>query len=70
MPADLVAMSDVGKVGASGEGLHGCFSPRARASSAPVLQIMPGLLELCSGVLTPPSVEEVRLGSHGFSDVA
>jgi hypothetical protein len=31
---------------------------------------MPELLELCSGVLTPPSVEEVRPGSHGFSDVA
>ncbi|KAM0841131.1 hypothetical protein ACQ4PT_059220 [Festuca glaucescens] len=71
-PADPLVLPVVDKVDACGAGLHGCFSPRARASSAitaPVMQIMPELLELCGGVLTPPSVEEVRSGSHEFSDV-
>jgi hypothetical protein len=39
-------------------------------NTAPVMKIMPELLELCGGVLTPPSVEEVRPGSHESSDVA
>jgi hypothetical protein len=71
-PADPVVLPDDGKVGASGAGLHGCFSPRARASSvitAPVMQIMPELVELCGGVLTPPSVKEVRPVLHESSDV-
>jgi hypothetical protein len=33
------------------------------------MKIMPELLELCGGVLTPPSVEEVRPGSHESSNV-
>jgi hypothetical protein len=37
---------------------------------APVMKIMPELLELCGGVLTPPCVEEVRPGSHESSYVA
>jgi hypothetical protein len=73
LPADPLVLPVVGKVGATGASLHGCFSPRARASSvitAPVMKIMPEILELCGGVLTPPSVEEVRPGSHVSSDVA
>ncbi|XP_047078937.1 putative leucine-rich repeat receptor-like serine/threonine-protein kinase At2g24130 [Lolium rigidum] len=71
-PADPLVPPDVGKVGTSGAGLHGCFSPRARVCSeikAPVMQIMPELLELCGGVLTLPPVEEVRPDSREFSDV-
>jgi hypothetical protein len=34
------------------------------------MKIMPEILELCGGVLTPPSVEEVRPDSHVSSDVA
>jgi hypothetical protein len=34
------------------------------------MKIMPEILELCGGVLTPPSVEEVRSDSHVSSDVA
>jgi hypothetical protein len=37
--------------------------------TAPVMQIMPELLELCGGVLSPPSVEEVRPNSHESLDV-
>jgi hypothetical protein len=33
------------------------------------MQILPDLIELRGGVLTPPSVEEVRPGSHESSDV-
>ncbi|KAK1662151.1 hypothetical protein QYE76_050310 [Lolium multiflorum] len=72
-PVDPLVPPNVGKVGTSGEGLHGCFSPRATVCSAikaPVMQIMPELLELCGGVVTPPPVEEVRLGSHRLSDPA
>jgi hypothetical protein len=68
-PADPLVPPDVGKVDMSGEGLHGCFSPRARVCSsikAPIMQIMPELLELCGGVLTPPPVEEVRSDLHEF----
>jgi hypothetical protein len=39
-PADPVVLPDDGKVGASGAGLHGCFSPRARASSVITAPIM------------------------------
>jgi hypothetical protein len=70
--ADPLVLPDDGKVGASGAGLHGCFSPRARASSgitAPIMQIMPELVELCGRVLTPPSIKEVRPGLHESSDV-
>lgn len=71
-PADPLVVPDDDKVGTSGASLHGCFSPRARASSvitAPVMQIIPELLELCGGVLSPPSVEEVRPNSHESLDV-
>jgi hypothetical protein len=43
-PTDSLVMSDVGKVGVSGAGLDGCFSPCTRVSSAItalVMQIMP-----------------------------
>jgi hypothetical protein len=33
------------------------------------MQIMPELVELCGGVLTPPSVKEVRPVLHESSDV-
>lgn len=56
-------------------GLHGCFSSRARVSSplsasegscidavvAPVLQIMPELLELCREPTPPLSVEQLKV---------
>jgi hypothetical protein len=72
-PAISLVLRDVDKVGTSGAGLHGCFAPRARACSmikGLVKQVMPELLELCDGVLTPPLFKEVSLGSHRFSDVA
>jgi hypothetical protein len=34
------------------------------------MQILPELMELCCGVFTPPSAEEVRPDSHESSDVA
>jgi hypothetical protein len=52
--ADPLVLLDVGKVDTSGAGLYGCFSPHARTSSAitaPVMQIMPELLELCDGAV-------------------
>jgi hypothetical protein len=72
-PIDPLVPLDVGKVGTSGEGLHGCFSPLAMVCStikALVIQIMLELLELCGGVLTPSPIEEVRSGSHELSDTA
>jgi hypothetical protein len=63
---DSLVLPDVGKVGANGAGLYGCFFPRARSCSAvmaPVMQIMPELQELRGGVAMPPSVEEVRKDS-------
>jgi hypothetical protein len=71
-PADTLVLTVVGKVDVTGVSPHGCFSPRAKASSAitdPVMQIMHELLELFGGMLMPPSVEEVSLGSHESSDV-
>ncbi|KAM3294795.1 hypothetical protein ACQJBY_037589 [Aegilops geniculata] len=58
-----------------GDELHGCFSPRARASSppsayeglgndvvvTPVLQIMPELRELCGGSVLPLSIEQPKV---------
>jgi hypothetical protein len=32
--------------------------------------ILPELMELCGGVLTPPSIEEARSGTHESSDVS
>ena len=72
-PTDPLVLPDAGKVGASRVGLHGCFSPRARvtsAVSAPVMQIMPGLLESCGDVVMPPSVKEARSDSHEISTLA
>lgn len=72
-PTDPFVLPDGGKVGASGASLYGCFSPRARVSSAvtaPIMQTMPELLELCGGAIMPPSVEDVRSDSHEISVVA
>ncbi|KAK1612245.1 hypothetical protein QYE76_035918 [Lolium multiflorum] len=70
--ADPLVLPNVGKVGASIAGLHGCFSPRAGASSvitAPVMHIMHELLELCGGVPMPHSIEKVMPDLHESSDV-
>ena len=67
-----------------GDELHGCFSPRARASSppsayeglgndvvvTPVLQIMPELRELCGGSVLPLSVEQPKVDPPKISIVA
>ena len=70
--ADPLVLPDAGEVGASRVGL-GCFSPRARATSAvsaPVMHIMPELLESCGDVVMPPSVNEARSDSHEISTLA
>ena len=70
----LVVPVDTFEVGMGAE-LHGRFSPRARACSSssasegldndvvvtPVLQIMPGLRELCEGPVLPLSVEQLKV---------
>jgi hypothetical protein len=38
--------------------------------TAPVIQIMPELLESCGDVVMPPSVDEVQSDSHVISDTA
>jgi hypothetical protein len=58
------------------EHLYSCFSPRgsfspcAGASSTVTAPTDVDAAVLFGGVLTPPPVEEVRPGSHKFSDVA
>ena len=72
-PSDPVVLPVVGKVGVCEAGHFGCFSPRAKATAAvmaPIMQIMPELLELCGGVVMSPSAEEVRSDSHEILAVA
>jgi hypothetical protein len=72
-PDDPLVLPDVGKVGASGAGLYGCFSPRVGACSAvtaPVMQVMPELQKLCGDAVMPPCAKEVRSDLHEISVVA
>jgi hypothetical protein len=72
-PTDPLVPPDIGKVSASGASLYGCFSPHTKVGSvvkAPVMQIMPELLDLCGDVAMPSFVTEARSDSHEISNVA